>query len=73
MYFREQILRVKNDDNIPFLLVGNKADLDTKRQVSLEEANQQAQRWSVPYVETSAKTRANVDKVTSTVSIQCLW
>ncbi|XP_052796856.1 ras-related protein Ral-A-like isoform X2 [Mya arenaria] len=61
--FREQILRVKNDDNIPFLLVGNKADLDDKRQVTLEEANQRAHSWSVPYVETSAKTRANVDKV----------
>ncbi|XP_052796840.1 ras-related protein Ral-A-like isoform X1 [Mya arenaria] len=60
--FREQILRVKNDDNIPFLLVGNKADLDDKRQVTLEEANQRAHSWSVPYVETSAKTRANVDK-----------
>ncbi|KAK3108629.1 hypothetical protein FSP39_012066 [Pinctada imbricata] len=61
--FREQILRVKNDDNIPFLLVGNKADLEEKRQVTVDEAQQRAQQWSVPYVETSAKTRANVDKV----------
>lgn len=63
MDFREQILRVKGDDNIPFLLVGNKADLDDKRQVSLEEAQNRAKQWNVPYVETSAKTRANVDKV----------
>ncbi|XP_071033561.1 ras-related protein Ral-A isoform X2 [Parasteatoda tepidariorum] len=63
--FREQILRVKGDDNIhiPFLLVGNKADLDDKRQVSLAEAESQARQWNVPYVETSAKTRSNVDKV----------
>jgi len=61
--FREQILRVKGDDNIPFLLVGNKADLDDRRQVTLEEAQARAQQWGVPYVETSAKTRANVDKV----------
>ncbi|KAH3717148.1 ras-related protein Ral-A-like isoform X3 [Dreissena polymorpha] len=61
--FREQILRVKNDDNIPFLLVGNKADLEDRRQVTLDEANQRAHGWNVPYVETSAKTRANVDKV----------
>lgn len=61
--FREQILRVKNDENIPFLLVGNKSDLDEKRKVSLAEANARAQQWGVPYVETSAKTRANVDKV----------
>ncbi|XP_064648326.1 ras-related protein Ral-A-like isoform X2 [Lineus longissimus] len=61
--FREQILRVKNDENIPFLLVGNKADLEDKRQVTIEEAQGRAQQWNVPYVETSAKTRANVDKV----------
>ncbi|XP_073969092.1 ras-like protein A [Rhodnius prolixus] len=61
--FREQILRVKNDENIPFLLVGNKGDLDEKRKVSLMEAQSRAQQWGVPYVETSAKTRENVDKV----------
>ena len=61
--FREQILRVKSDENIPFLLVGNKADLEDKRQVSTDEAKAKAEEWSVPYVETSAKTKANVDKV----------
>ena len=54
---------MKNDENIPFLLVGNKSDLDEKRKVSLAEANARAQQWGVPYVETSAKTRDNVDKV----------
>ncbi|CAL1536354.1 unnamed protein product [Lymnaea stagnalis] len=61
--FREQILRVKNDENIPFLLVGNMVDLADQRQVSVEEATRRAQEWKVNYVETSAKTRANVDKV----------
>ncbi|GCB65415.1 hypothetical protein scyTo_0007712 [Scyliorhinus torazame] len=61
--FREQILRVKEDENVPFLLVGNKSDLEDKRQVSVDEAKTRADQWSVNYVETSAKTRANVDKV----------
>lgn len=61
--FREQILRVKNDENIPFLLVGNKSDLAEKRRVPLESCRERAQAWAVPYVETSAKTRDNVDKV----------
>ncbi|XP_023494712.1 ras-related protein Ral-A [Equus asinus] len=61
--FREQILRVKEDENVPFLLVGNKSDLEDKRQVSVEEAKARADQWNVNYVETSAKTRANVDKV----------
>ncbi|XP_042863032.1 ras-related protein Ral-a-like [Penaeus japonicus] len=60
--FREQILRVKNDDHIPFLLVGNKADLNERRKVREEDAKNRASQWGVPYVETSAKTRANVDK-----------
>lgn len=61
--FREQILRVKGDGNIPFILVGNKADLSNSRQVQLTTATNKAAEWEVPYVETSAKTRENVDKV----------
>ena len=60
---REQILRVKNDENIPFLLVGNKADLEDRRVVSEESAREQADQWRVRYVETSAKTRHNVNEV----------
>ncbi|XP_054158071.1 ras-related protein Ral-A-like [Oppia nitens] len=62
--FREQILRVKGDDNnIPFILVGNKSDLEEKRRVSRHEALQLADAWRVPYVETSAKTKLNVEEV----------
>lgn len=60
---REQILRVKNDESIPFLLVGNKCDLEERRKVSFADANGRAQQWGVTYVETSAKTREHVDKV----------
>merc|ERR1711953_61551 len=61
--FREQIIRVKGDSNIPFILVGNKADLTNSRKVQQATANNRVQQWNVPYVETSAKTRENVDKV----------
>ncbi|KAH9644941.1 hypothetical protein HF086_010149 [Spodoptera exigua] len=74
--FREQILRVKNDENIPFLLVGNKSDLADKRRVPLDSCRERAQHWQVPYVETSAKTRDNVDKVSPTPAIGvwvCGW
>uniref|UniRef100_A0A4W3I0A6 V-ral simian leukemia viral oncogene homolog Ba (ras related) n=1 Tax=Callorhinchus milii TaxID=7868 RepID=A0A4W3I0A6_CALMI len=64
IFFVEQILRVKaEEDKIPLLLVGNKSDLEDRRQVSVEEARSKAEEWGVQYVETSAKTRANVDKV----------
>jgi len=61
--FREQILRVKGDETIPFILVGNKSDLTDRRAVPVANARAQAEDWKVPYVETSAKTRENVDKV----------
>ena len=61
---REQILRVKaEEDKVPLLVAGNKSDLQERRQVPLEEARAKAEEWGVQYVETSAKTRANVDKV----------
>ncbi|KAJ8351618.1 hypothetical protein SKAU_G00230940 [Synaphobranchus kaupii] len=60
----EQILRVKaEEDKIPLLVVGNKSDLEDRRQVMVDEARGKAEEWGVQYVETSAKTRANVDKV----------
>ena len=61
--FREHIIRVKSDESIPFILVGNKCDLTEKRKVRADEAQTRADQWKVPYVETSAKTRENVDKV----------
>ena len=62
--FREQILRVKGEteENIPFILVANKVDLEDKRQVSTEEGKARADEWKVPYIETSAKTKQNIDK-----------
>ena len=42
------------------LLIGNKADLADKRQVSTEEAEAFAQAHSMQYFETSAKTGANI-------------
>lgn len=61
--FRVQILRVKNADDVPLILVGNKSDLEPSRQVRTEVAQDKANQWGKPYIETSAKTRDNVDKV----------
>lgn len=67
---REQILRVKaEEDKIPLLVVGNKSDLEDRRQVSVDEARGKTEEWGVQYVETSAKTRANVDKVTVPLNV----
>ncbi|ORX63110.1 hypothetical protein DM01DRAFT_1379644 [Hesseltinella vesiculosa] len=61
--FRDQILRVLDDESVPFILVGNKVDLAHLRKVPPSDANALAQEWGCQYVETSAKTRQNVDLV----------
>ena len=59
---REQILRVKGTKNVPIILVGNKMDLEQRREVPRQEAENLARSWGVIYIETSAKTRVNVDE-----------
>lgn len=60
---REQIIRIKDDENIPIVIVGNKSDLEDARKVSRTRAYQLSQQWgNAPYYETSARRRANVDE-----------
>ncbi|KAJ5080743.1 ras-like protein rasb [Anaeramoeba ignava] len=60
--FRDQILRVKDDDNVPLVLVGNKIDLKNRRVVSIAEGKNLAKSFHCPYIETSAKTNLNVEE-----------
>jgi Ras-related protein Rap-1B len=61
---REQIRRIKEDDNVPMVLVGNKSDLEEDRAVARPRAFKTSQEWgNVPYYEASARRRANVDEV----------
>ena len=61
---REQIIRIKDDENIPLVIVGNKLDLEEDRAVSRARAFQISQSWNnAPYYEASARRRANVDEV----------
>jgi Ras-related protein Rap-1B len=55
---REQIIRIKDDENVPIVIVGNKSDLDQDRMVSRQEAFTVSQNWgNAPYYETSARRR----------------
>lgn len=60
---RDEIIRVKDDENTPIVIVGNKADLEDQRAVSRSKAFTLSQRWNAPYYEASARTRTNVDEV----------
>ena len=48
--FREQILRVKGESGIPFILVGNKADLGSSRQVQQSAASGRAAQWQARHL-----------------------
>jgi len=62
--YRDQLVRINSGrENPPCLLVGNKADLDDTRAVEFELVARWGDLWDVSYVETSAKTKLNVDKV----------
>jgi GTPase KRas protein len=60
--FLSQILRAKDSDAVPLVLVGNKCDLVNERQVSTEEGSSLAKVWNCPFFETSAKARINVEE-----------
>lgn len=58
--YREQIRRVKDSDDVPMVLVGNKCDLQM-RSVDQNTVLETAQNYNIPTIETSAKTRMGVD------------
>ncbi|CAO1378691.1 unnamed protein product [Diamesa hyperborea] len=60
--FHRQILRVKDRDEFPMLMVGNKSDLEAQRVVSLQKAQELSRQLKIPYIECSAKVRINVDQ-----------
>ncbi|CAG8606304.1 14003_t:CDS:2, partial [Dentiscutata heterogama] len=59
--FHDQIIRVKDIDFIPLMLVGNKCDKITEREVSREEGMNMARRLRCDFIESSAKTCVNVE------------
>ena|SRR3990167_3716747 len=60
---REKIQRAKEQEKVPMVLVGNKCDLMTERQVSAAEGMALAKSFDCPFYETSAKTRLNIEEV----------
>ena len=60
--FRQSMLRVKRQKPI-FMLVGNKADKQLEREVTREEGMQLAKEFGCEFLETSAKTALNVERL----------
>merc|ERR1712013_919919 len=61
---REQILRVKDAEDIPMVLVGNKCDLEDERVVGKDQGMSMARQFgSCTFMETSAKVKIGVSDV----------
>jgi len=56
------ILRVKDVDYVPFVLVGNKCDLTEFREVPKADGEALSKRLGCSFMETSAKERINVEQ-----------
>ncbi|KAI0534061.1 ras family-domain-containing protein [Xylaria digitata] len=60
---RDEIIRIKDDENVPIVICGNKADLEEHRTVPRTRGFEVSRRWGAPYYETSARTKTNVEEV----------
>lgn len=45
---------------VPMILVGNKCDLENKREVETSVGKETARNWGIPFLETSAKKDINI-------------
>jgi len=60
---RDQILRVKDTEDVPMILVGNKCDLEDERVVGKDQGQNLARQFNSAFLETSAKAKINVNEV----------
>ncbi|XP_048213731.1 ras-related protein Rap-2a-like isoform X1 [Perognathus longimembris pacificus] len=60
---QDQIIRVKRYEKVPVILVGNKVDLESEREVSSNEGLTLAEEWGCPFMETSAKSKTMVGEL----------
>jgi small GTP-binding protein len=64
-------VRTNSSKSVTVILIGNKKDLDDKRQVSFEEGEAFAKEHGLMFLETSAKTALNVVEAFN-LSAQCI-
>ena len=71
---REQILRVKDTEDVPMVLVGNKCDLEDERVVGKDQGLNMARQFNnCAFMETSAKAKIGVNDVSIVRPKYLMW
>jgi Ras-related protein Rap-1A len=65
MELHEQIVRVKDTQDVPMILVGNKCDLEDERVVMKDQGQHLAKQFNCAFMEASAKAKINVSEIFS--------
>lgn len=63
----EKIKSIHGKNKVSIILVGNKCDLTTQRQVQTSEGADLANTWGIPFFETSANTHINITQTFESV------
>eukprot|EP01119_Soliformovum_irregulare_P009197 TRINITY_DN2238_c0_g1_i3.p1 TRINITY_DN2238_c0_g1~~TRINITY_DN2238_c0_g1_i3.p1 ORF type:complete len:201 (-),score=46.99 TRINITY_DN2238_c0_g1_i3:22-594(-) len=71
-FISKMIRRVKEDVPFTMVLVGNKKDLDAQRTVSTQDGINFAEHYGIPFLETSAKSRQDCEKIFDIVCQQAI-
>merc|ERR1712063_96924 len=59
---RERVLKVKDKDSYPMILLGNKCDIVKERVITTEEGQELAEKFNITFKECSARNRVNIDE-----------
>jgi len=60
---KDQIVRVKETEDVPLMLVGNKCDLNDERTVTKEQGEDMAEKMGASFLEASARAKVNVERI----------
>ncbi|THU86828.1 ras protein [Dendrothele bispora CBS 962.96] len=71
-HLHQEILQGKNQNTVPMVIVGNKCDLESEREVSINEGQDLARALGCRFFEASAKAGINVDEVFNT-TLREIW
>lgn len=68
--YYEDVIRARGTRDVPFVLVGNKCDLESSREVTTEQGEELARQLNCPFFETSAKNGTHIEDVFTEIVLE---